>query len=204
MSDSLLKNSAIAFKDLLDIEYLLEIGRRGKAIAFKVVFEIADFKHLVGIGKLADLPLHKQPASIIFKDALSGRLSDEDLMASSHFEEISDRLESLKNLEYYLDNNMVVFKWDKATANSTIIADYLLEEKTSTIPKAYVFVKEKADLLGAKILRVSDIRKESAVSFFRSTKDFSTNQVKYTLLKSEKIHKSTGINELLFDFKTTS
>ena len=202
MADGLLKNSAIAFKNLLEIEYLLKIGRKGKATIFKIVFESNDFKHLTGIGKLYDLTIHKQPANIIFRNALSGEISDKDLIKSSHFREIADRLEHLKNLEYYLDNNMVVFKWDRTTANSTIVADYMLEEKTLKKPKAYVFIKEKLGLSEVRKLKVCDITKEGVVSFFRSDKEFSTNQVKYSLLKNEKVYKSTGVKKVLFDFES--
>jgi hypothetical protein len=203
MTTDLIKNSAIAFKELLDKEYLLKIGRKRNVVVFRIIFENNDFKHLAGIGKLTDLPVHKMRANLVFINALNGKLTDTDLMASSSFHKITDRLEHLKNLEYYLDNNMMVFKWDrkKTSFSSNIIADYLLEEKIDNKPKAYVFLKENTSLSGKKnTLKISEIR-QSAVSFFLSKADYSAGQVKFTLLKNEKMNKITGAKELLFDFE---
>lgn len=203
MNNDLLKNSAIAFKKLLDKEYFIEIGRKGKSSTFKIIFEEDDFKHLSGINKLTDLPtIYKMPSNLLFKNAVSENITDKDLIPSTKFNSIKERLENLKNLEYYLNKNMAVFKWDKSKAKSSkITADFMLEEKSDNKKKAYFFLKEKNNFFGTeKTLKITEIKKENGVSFFLSSQDYPRGQVKFTLLKNEKIHKSTKIKELLFDF----
>jgi len=109
--DSLMA-SAKAYEALLNKEYIMTIGRKGKSEKFKLIFTNSDFKHLAGIHKLVDLEIHLVNADAVFSFALNGTLSLENIKESIHYHEMCERMENLKNLENYLDNNMLVFKWD--------------------------------------------------------------------------------------------
>ena len=201
MANDILKNSADAFNNLLHIEYLIEIGRKGKNVFYKLVFHEVDFKHLAGIQYLEDSPFSKMAADKVFIKSCDCEISEEDLALSSHFLKIKDRLENLRNLEKYLDSNMNVFKWDKTKSKiSKIQADYMFKEKVASSSKGYVFLKEKHSLLGNE-LEVSEIKNEHAITFFSSTADYSKNQVPYTLVKNEKVNLNTGIKVTLYDFE---
>ena len=52
--DKLLK-CAKAFENLLDIQYRIIIGRKGKTVELVIGFSKLDFHHLMGLGKLKDL-----------------------------------------------------------------------------------------------------------------------------------------------------
>ncbi|MCL2077033.1 MAG: PBECR4 domain-containing protein [Oscillospiraceae bacterium] len=197
-----LKASAEAFQQLLNKEYLIKLGHRGKATEFSIVFETVNFKHLTGIHYLKDIDISDKTPKEFFIESLSGALKEKDLYESIYFDQISERLENLKNLENYLDNNMLVFKWDLRNATySKINADYMLKEDKPE-NKAYVFLKEKSSIFGAtKKLKVNEIKKESAISFFLSNKNYDKNQVQYTLLKNEKIDRSKNIRVVLYDFE---
>ncbi|MEG2814239.1 MAG: PBECR4 domain-containing protein, partial [Oscillospiraceae bacterium] len=95
----ILKESATKFCELLQKEYELTLGRKGKSIQIKIVFNEEDFKHLSGIHKLKDLDISQTKASQVFKKALNNNLKENDLMKSIYYDEIKDRLENLKNLE---------------------------------------------------------------------------------------------------------
>jgi hypothetical protein len=197
----LLKQSAESFENLLDKEYALTIARKRQKYEFRIIFEEWDFKHLSGIQKLIDLDLHSMPAGVIFNDILHNKITERDLQESLYFNDIKERLENLKNLENYLDNNMLVFKWDeKKAAYSKIKADYMLKEDIQFDNKAYIFLKEKTNIFCSNNkLKVSDVKKESAVSFFLSIREYNKNQVSYILLRNEKIDLRNNKRILLFD-----
>jgi len=139
-----LKQSAIAFEKLLDKEYHIKLGTPKKIpLEFKILFAPIDFKHLSGVQHLTDTAYARMAAEDFFSNILTEKTTESDLHNSIYFNDIETRLENLANLEYYLDNNMLVFKWDSRQAKSNINANYLFKENTDEENKAYVFVKEK-------------------------------------------------------------
>jgi len=198
-----LKQSAEAFKELLDKEYLITVARKRQKTEFKLIFEEWDFKHLSGMQKLTDLDYHKMPAGVIFKDILKGRIKDSDLQRSEYFADIAERLDDLKNLERYLDNNMLVYKWDiKNSPYSKIgYADYVFKENIPDEKKAYVFLREKLSSGTIKKLKIEEIKKTSAISFFLDSRDITKYQVVYTLLRNEKVDIKNKSSLILYDFE---
>jgi len=197
-----LKQSAKAFKRLLNKEYLMVITRKSNSVQFKLLFEEWDFKHLAGIHKLTDTDLYKMPAANLFNNILRDKITESDLKASIYFNEIKERMENLKNLESYLDNNMLVFKWDRNKGGySKVSADYVLKENIPDDKKAYVFLREKFSLGTTKKLKVEEIKKKSAISFFLEKRDLTENQVSYTLVKNEKIDKIKNTRTVLYDLE---
>jgi len=198
----ILKQSAIAFKKLLNKEYLMIVARKGNSVRFKLSFEEWDFKHLAGIHKLADTGLYKMPAAVLFNDILIDKITESDIKESVHFGEIKERIENLKNLEDCLDNNMTVFKWNSNKGKySRINADYILKENIPDEKKAYVFLREKLSLGTTKKLKAAEIKKESAISFFLAKRDYTESQVSYTLLRNEKIDISANTRTVLYDLE---
>lgn len=183
-----LKKSALAFKDLLDKEYILTVGKKGKDTTFKIIFMEEDFKHLTGLHKLKDLDISSEKAKIIFRECLSGSIKESDLETSIYYEKINDRIENIQHLERYIDGNMIPYKWDnkRCVFKCDIQGDYLLKENAKTEITAFIFLKETVSLFSNK-LKVEGIKKESGISFFRDSKDYSERQEKYTLIRSEKV-----------------
>ena len=50
-----LQKCAKAFENLLEIQYRIIIGRKGKTVELVIGFSKLDFHHLMGLGKLKDL-----------------------------------------------------------------------------------------------------------------------------------------------------
>ncbi|MEG2814436.1 MAG: hypothetical protein RSA79_07525, partial [Oscillospiraceae bacterium] len=93
------------------------------------------------------------------------------------------------------------FKLDnKKSSFSKIVADYMLKENVVEKNKAYIFLKEKTSLFKeSKIAKISEIKRENAISFFLSNNEYSSNQMSYTLLKSQKNDLITKCTTLLYD-----
>jgi len=198
--------SAKAFKKLLNKEYIMTVAKKNKSHQFKLVFSNTDFRHLSGIQKLIDLDIHELRANALFNYALTGRVTVEDLKESIHFDEMKERMENLKNLESYLDNNMVVYKWDKNVGKYSMInAEYILKENTpDNTPddiKTYVFLREMNSLTPKKKVKVEEIKKESAISFFLEKIGKYEKHTFFTLLKNEKIDNAAKTRTVLYDFE---
>ena len=54
-----LQKCAKAFEKLLEIQYRIIIGRKGKTVELVIGFSKLDFHHLMGLGKLKDLRITK-------------------------------------------------------------------------------------------------------------------------------------------------
>ena len=52
-----LRKTAEGFRSLLDTQYHIIIGRKGKSLELTIEFKPIDFHHLMGLGKLKDLRL---------------------------------------------------------------------------------------------------------------------------------------------------
>ena len=67
-----LQSCVKAFEKLLDIEYRIMIGRKGKSVELHIIFSKWDFHHLMGLGKLKDLRIAKKNREIVFDEILNG------------------------------------------------------------------------------------------------------------------------------------
>lgn len=201
--DNLMK-SAKAFKALLKKEYIMTIGKKGKNINFKIIFTEEDFKHLSGIHKLYDLSISNMSAKKIFRSSLKGIITEEDLMKSKDYEIIKERIELLKNIEKYIDGNLLPFKWDnkKCVFKCDIIADFLMKENIEADKTVYLFLKESISLFDkGKKMKIDNIKKESAITIFKDSKDYSYLQEKYTLIKNIKVDLLNNKTKVLYDFE---
>ena len=200
-----LRESAKAFQKLLNKEYHVKIGFKGKkTVDFVLQFDPADFKHLTGIQHLYDLKIYKKTSEDVFYDSLNGNLKETDLHYSIHFDGIQERLENLKNLEKYLDSNMIFFKWENKYKD--IRADYMLKEDIPQENRAYIFVKEKQSLFSSskspKKIQIDEIKKENTISFFLTkSREYDNHATKFTLLKNVKVDKTNNTKTILFDFE---
>ena len=72
----LLQQCAQEFERLLEIEYHITAGRKGKTVAFTISFARSDFHHLAGLHKLRDnAKIGRGRRESVFLDILEGKLS---------------------------------------------------------------------------------------------------------------------------------
>lgn len=180
---------AKAFEHLLDIKYHIVIGRKGKLAELNILFDPTEFHHLVGLHKLHDLHLARGNREKIFYQILAGNLSMDDLKKSRYFTEVQKRMEPFSQIENFLDSNKLIFRYNpKLQSFSLIEAKYLLSTPYESTD-VYIFL---------------DQHPESDCFFCRSffpkeEKDYTKGQAVYTLLKKEKISRSTGTSITQYD-----
>ena len=178
-----------AFEKLINTQYRIIIGRKGKSIELKIVFSKIDFHHLMGLGKLKDLRIAKRNREKVFNEIQSGIITYKDISASRYIELIQDRFYPLINIEHLLDDNRLVFRYNaKLNQFSLIEADYLLSTPYHGTD-IYIFIARN-EYNGTYYCR----------SFFpKEQTDYTRGQPVYTMLYKEKLHLLTGKSEIQYD-----
>jgi len=184
-----LKQTAEGFLSLLDTQYHIIIGRKGKAVELTVEFKPIDFHHLMGLGKLKDLRIATQNRESVFFNILNGTISYPSISGSRYIKQIENRFVPLSHIEQIFDDNKLIFRYnEKRQQFSLIEADYLLSTPFSG-NDIYIFLEEKKDS-GLYFCR----------SFFpKEQKDYTVGQPQFTLLFKEKITVSTGEKIIQYD-----
>lgn len=183
-----LQNCVKAFEKLLDVEYHIIIGRKGRSVELRIVFSKWDFHHLMGLGKLKDLRIAKKNREIVFNEILNGQITYQSICASRYLSLIENRFIPLTCIEHLFDDNHLVFRYHKKRNQFSFIeADYLLSTPLYG-NDIYIFIAVKDD--GNYFCR----------SFFpREKTDYAKGQEIYTLLYKEKTYLSTGKTITQFD-----
>lgn len=180
----LLRECAVAFQQLLGVEYHFVIGRKGQTREFYVRFQMSDFHHLAGLHKLKDIAQIQQGMrEKVFEKILTGGITQTLIEKSEYYELMQGRLLLLRELEKILDDNETVFRYnEKVHRFSLIKADYLLEGQAKMM-LVYLFLGKRSN----------DELNQMCRSFFRKEdKDYTQGQPRYTLLKKEKKNVQTG------------
>jgi hypothetical protein len=184
-----LQECAKAFGKLLDTQYHIVLGRKGKTVDLTVEFSPIDFHHLMGLGKLKDLRIATQNREQVFSLILNGTISDSAINKSRYVSQIQNRFSPLAAIERIFDNNELIFRYNERKHKYSLIqADYLLSTPYAGTD-IYIFLakKDQSDTLFCR-------------SFFpKENKDYTIGQAAYTLLYKEKITITTGKTELQYD-----
>lgn len=188
MSDILL-DSALKFKSLLDINYVLTFGRKNKSYNIIITFNEDNFCHLAGLHKLIDMPHLKKGASANFNKILNRKLTYCEISRSHHINKIEDRLRILSKLESILNLENTNWKYcqSRVPFESKIKADFLIEHQDK-FTTSYIFIKKNpsGNLYSCN----------SCFEFKRN--DYTIGQTRITLLESLKFYKPTVSYELLY------
>ena len=102
-----LSERAAAFRRLMNYEYRIKLGRKGKLIDITLNFEPSDFFHLIGLHKLTDILNGRLPTKKIFYDCLRGNITYNQIAQSIFFHELGNRFEYFNKLEEMLDSNFM-------------------------------------------------------------------------------------------------
>lgn len=184
-----LQRCAKAFEQLLDKKYRIVIGRKGKSVELELIFDAADFHHLLGLHKLKDIEVFSGKRAKVFGDILAGQISFSAMEKSQYFSQIENRVEPFSALETLLDDNRLIFRYNKKINSfSLITAEYLLSTPYQATD-VYIFLDRKGE--GEQFFCRSFFPKES--------RDYTAGQAAYTLLYKEKITVSTGQKEFQYD-----
>ncbi len=188
MSDKLFE-CALRFKKLLDIQYVLTFGHKGKTTNLTITFNEENFCHLAGLHKLKDMNHLKRNATINFNKILDGSLTYKEISCSAHIHEIEDRLRVLSKLEFILDHENTNWKYcqENSPFYSKIRADFLIEHKDENAI-SYIFIKENN----------SECHHSCNSCFEYKRYDYTKNQTRLTLLEKKKLCIRYDSLELLY------
>lgn len=181
----LLQECAQEFDRLLEIEYHITAGRKGKKVSFILSFARSDFHHLAGLHKLRDnAKVGRGRRETIFLDILQGKLTLEQIQRSVFFPQMGSRLKYLAHLEQFLDSNELIFRYNENIHPfSKIEADYLLENHVDETP-VYLFLVQESE---------TDKERHVCRTLFPKVElDYAQGQPKYALLRKEKHNIKTG------------
>lgn len=183
-----IKDCVNAFLPLLNTEYEIVLGRKGVAVTLGIAFDKKDCFHLMGLQYLIDRPELNRDRRKVFDGIVAGSITTEQVESSDFYGKIEDRINFLPLLEQLLDSNDTVFKYNqKANLYSVIDADYLMKNKLEE-RNLYLFLSQGKD------------EKYFCRSFFpEEKKDYTKNQVLWTMLYKKKYNLNTGTETVLYD-----
>ena len=177
-----------AYNHLLNTEYKIIIGRKGKAVELNVFFLKEHCYHLMGLQYLKDLPQLNDKRDIVIDKILSGKITQEQVEQSAFYSDVSDRIDYFPLLETLFDSNDTIFKYNEKAANFSVIeADYLMKNVVAD-RKLFIFLSNETD------------NRYYCRSFFPyGGRDYSQNQPQWTLLYKEKINRLEGSSQVLYN-----
>lgn len=187
-----LKRAALSFQGLLDVEYRIIVGRKGKKTEFLIEFKKENFFHLVGLQKLNDIVYPTENKERIFDLIIEDQITEDFISRSNKFQTInSERIIPFNNIEKIMDSNNLVFKFNRSHNNWTNMkCKFILENLENENNPIYVFIDGEYELNEKMFCR----------SFFiKTNRDYTAGNTKTTLLYKEKINKETGKSIIQFD-----
>lgn len=187
--DLLLKCASV-FERLTAYQYRFTLGRKGNLTEIVLGFGETDFHHLAGLHKLKDINIARENRQAVFHNILAKRITYQTIEKSAFFNESHVRLNAFQFIEELLDGEHLIFRFNKKTFPfSAIEGDFLLKLGDGTaLDISFLFLNQ--DDCGVYFCR----------SFFPIEQtDYSKNQMQYTLLKKEKINRSTGAVTVQYD-----
>lgn len=185
-----LKKAALVFQELLDIEYKIIVGRKGKTTEFTIGFSKEHFFHLVGLHKLNDLNFPTKNKERLFDLIIDDEITEDFILKSSKANPIiSERIEPFIDIVNIIDDNNLVFKFNRSRNNWTNMRCKFILENIEQDKTVYVFIDndKKNDKMFCR-------------SFFLKTRnDFTTGSTKMALLYKEKINNRTKESTIQVD-----
>lgn len=177
-----------SFIPLLDTEYHLVLGRKGVAASLSITFDKKDCFHLMGLQYLTDKPELNRDRGKIFDKIATQKITPKQIESSDLYYKIKDRINMLPYLEFLLDSNDTIFKYNQSIHTFSMIqAEYLMKSRLEE-HSIFIFLSKNPD------------NKYYCRSFFPETnKDYTKNQSSWTLLQKSKLQRSTGIKNTLYD-----
>ena len=191
---NILQQSALAWKELTEYNYLLTYGYKKKLHPINLTFSFEDYPHLAGFQYLKDVSLPNYTSAKIVDRILEGKMPFEQIENALQYETlVKPHLEALIHLKNSLDNDFTLYSFIPKMYPfvTTIQADYLIS--SHTVINSFVFIIQSSANGAAKC----DFLCCSA--FKQGDRNYETNQRSYTLLKKERLHISSNTSTVFFN-----
>lgn len=193
-----LYQSALAWKELTEYNYLLSYGYKKQLHSINLTFSFEDYPHLAGFQYLKDISLPNFTSAKIVDRILEGKISFEQIKKARLYEElVRPRLEALIHLKASLDNDFTLYSFHPKmySFTTTIKADYLISGHTTVHSFIFIIQATKDGTAKCDFLCCS--------AFRQGDRDYASNQKHFTLLRKERLHIPDNTSTLFFDKITT-
>lgn len=175
----LLLEAARAWHELENIEYMIDLGRKGTLTKVRLTFNDVDFPHLAGMqyaeGVDFGVRLDEYYGKKLIPSILNRKINACKIETSENWGMISGRLTAIINLQNTLDGNfnIVMFNRFKVKGHSKIDAKFAIKS-TITNDTYFVFLDERSGKYYCKS------------AFRKDTVDYTDNQSSMTVLRKIK------------------
>lgn len=184
---STIYDAAIKFQELMQFEYKIALGYKGKSVEVPIRFDENDFHHLCGLHKLTDLQniSSVKNKSRLFKEILDNKITDSILKQSAYYlsDEVYDRINRVCELPSLLnrlsDKTTFLYKFNQnANIGSNIPGNYLIKGQSDDKKNIY-FILLKDSAAPDKYFGISIFSRELSD---KKQKDFAAGHTPNTLL----------------------
>lgn len=144
MENDKLKEIANYYKEkLVGKSFKITATGKDQTIEIRIKFAEGNFKHLVGIHYLNDLPIVERKSVAILSDVRNDLIKYEDLQKSHYFPQIQLRLDNFQKIDKLLDRDSNLVE-SKSGYFNNIEADFVIYKNTSDkqIEISNLFIKE--------------------------------------------------------------
>ena len=176
----LLLDAAIAWNDLHDISYVIDVVKNGKKEQIELTFLSEDFPHIAGMQYATDVDFGIRKAEYyggkLIPILLNKRIDDSKIEKGKNWDQISGRLSAIINLQNILDNDFKIVSFNKYKVRGycTIEAEFLIKSEVSK-DIYFVFLDKESG------------RHYCRSAFRKSNKDYTENQTPVTVLQKIKV-----------------
>ena len=136
-------DAAKAWQELLQTEYCITVGRRGKTASFRLQFDLADFPHLAGMQYARDVDFGLREAEYygekLVPALLSGALGGRRLEQGRNWEKIKGRLHAILHLKATLESDFLIAWFDPSKVAHTARSVQNMWSQISTPEKRISF-----------------------------------------------------------------
>lgn len=182
MEEDLLYSATKFYRDNLNgKDFCLVAGKKGNTATFSISFRSEQFKHLLGLEKLKDIPELQARSSMVYNAILKKKISYSDIIKSKYYHQMENRLKHFQDLKTALYSKELMIRSLHGEFN-LIKADFMLT-KTDLSKYGYAHLFFKTDNEGISIPITYIIHPNNAY--------LQNNPNKWTVLSIEEVKKPT-------------
>lgn len=179
--DKLYESAKYYAENLEGKKFHLTAGKKGRLLEMDIVFDARNYKHLVGLQKLTDIPVMKYKSDVIYQRILNKQITFETISRSEFLNEMEDRLDVFNRIRDTLFTPTTLRQSSRGEFK-TIKADFLLSKSDENAGNLHLFLK--GDKEGLTI----------PVTFFarQDTSYLTTDSASWKVLSVEEVAKQSA------------
>ena len=190
----LLKQSALAWKEIADYRYQLTYGYKRRLYLINLTFSLEDYPHLAGFQYMKDLSLPNYTSARIVERIIEEKISFQQIQRASQYENlIKPRLKALIYLKKCLDNEFTLYSYmpQMYPFYTSIKADYIISSHGEFNSFVFIIQVDSHDQGNCEFLCCS--------LFQQGNRNYALNQRPRAILKKERLHIPSNSSVILFD-----